>query len=238
MPAPKWLAGVPKPVLFGLYGAIGGLMGALLLGEFLMLALGPRQAQAGTAEPEAQLAIAVSPELQLYQGGTNKLIVEILRDQFTSEVTVRADKLPPGITAREVKIPPHQTEAELELEASGAAKAEPFTIDIVATAKPHKKSISASAATRLVVLPSALPQADIVFVLDVTASMDGQILGLQDGITQFAREPGRGQGECSFWLCGLPRPVPPGRGPGPLPADDDASLRRRGVHRGCGCVSQ
>ena len=28
MPAPKFLSGLPKPVLFGLYGAIGGLVGA------------------------------------------------------------------------------------------------------------------------------------------------------------------------------------------------------------------
>ena len=28
MPAPKLLSGLPKPVLFGLYGAIGGLLGA------------------------------------------------------------------------------------------------------------------------------------------------------------------------------------------------------------------
>ena len=30
MPAPKFLSGLPKPVLFGLYGAIGGLIGALV----------------------------------------------------------------------------------------------------------------------------------------------------------------------------------------------------------------
>lgn len=198
MPAPKWLAAWPKPVLFGLYGAIGGLFGALLLGEFILRALGPEQAQAGDARPEPRLAVAASPELQLCQGDSNKLIVEILREDFTSDVTVRADQLPPGITAREVKIPPHQTEAELELQASLAAKAEPATIDIVATARPGRKSISASTSTRLSVLPSARPQADIVFVLDVTFSMDGQILGLQDGITKFARDLARAKVDARF----------------------------------------
>ena len=39
MPAPKFLSGLPKPVLFGLYGAIGGLIGALAFGEPLWRAL-------------------------------------------------------------------------------------------------------------------------------------------------------------------------------------------------------
>ena len=33
MPAPKFLSGLPKPVLFGLYGAAGGFAGALVLAE-------------------------------------------------------------------------------------------------------------------------------------------------------------------------------------------------------------
>ena len=37
MPAPKILAGLPKPLLFGLYGAVGGFTGALLVAEPLIL---------------------------------------------------------------------------------------------------------------------------------------------------------------------------------------------------------
>lgn len=33
MPAPKFLAGLPKPLLFGLYGAVGGFVGALVIAE-------------------------------------------------------------------------------------------------------------------------------------------------------------------------------------------------------------
>ena len=33
MPAPKFLAGLPKPLLFGLYGALGGFVGALFVAE-------------------------------------------------------------------------------------------------------------------------------------------------------------------------------------------------------------
>ena len=45
MPAPKMLAGLPKPVLFGLYGAVGGLIGALFFGELIWYALKPAQAK-------------------------------------------------------------------------------------------------------------------------------------------------------------------------------------------------
>ncbi|MCS6865102.1 MAG: vWA domain-containing protein [Gemmataceae bacterium] len=198
MPALVCLAALPKPLLFGLYGAVGGLLGALLLGEWLMLALGPQQVEAGPPPPEPRLAIAASPELQLYQGGTNKLVIEILRDEFNSAVTVRAEKLPSGITAREVIIPPQQIEAELEFQASHTAEVKPATIALVATAKPNRQTISASTTTHLTVLPSPLPQADIVFVLDVSHSMDGQILGLQDGITQFASDLARAKVDARF----------------------------------------
>jgi hypothetical protein len=33
MPAPKFLASLPKPLLFGLYGALGGFVGATFVAE-------------------------------------------------------------------------------------------------------------------------------------------------------------------------------------------------------------
>ena len=42
MPAPKFLSGLPKPVLFGLYGAVGGLIGALVFGELVWFLLRPQ----------------------------------------------------------------------------------------------------------------------------------------------------------------------------------------------------
>ena len=35
MPAPSFVTALPRPVLFGLYGMVGGLVGALLFGELV-----------------------------------------------------------------------------------------------------------------------------------------------------------------------------------------------------------
>src|SRR6266511_794285 len=85
MPAPKFLSGLPKPVLFGLYGAIGGLIGALAFGELLWWALKPPPPKPVEAPPppEPLLAVSASKDLQIYQGGLNKLFVQIART-FTS----------------------------------------------------------------------------------------------------------------------------------------------------------
>ena len=56
MPAPKFLSGLPKPILFGLYGAIGGLIGALVFAEPLYRLLEPEKAPpAPLPEPQVRL---------------------------------------------------------------------------------------------------------------------------------------------------------------------------------------
>ncbi len=191
MPAPKFLSGLPKPVLFGLYGAIGGLLGALLLGEPIMSALGPKQAQAAPPPaPEPRLAVSVSDRLQVYQGGTNKLLVQIVRDAFDDDVALRVDDLPPGLTARETVIPAGKTAGEIELRAALTTKAELGTehkgLKVTASARPGGKVVTEATTFTLTPLVSAPPEADIVFVLDVTGSMQNQINGLKDGIVTFA----------------------------------------------------
>src|SRR5438067_6916781 len=98
MPAPKFLSGLPKPVLFGLYGAVGGLLGALVFGELVMVLLSPKKAEAPppALPPEPQLAVVASKDLQIYQGGTNLLHVAIARDEFDGDVKVRVKGLPAG----------------------------------------------------------------------------------------------------------------------------------------------
>lgn len=53
---------LPKPLLFGLYGSLGGLLGALLLGEFLWALLRPAAARRQTVPP---LQMVVSPSVSV-----------------------------------------------------------------------------------------------------------------------------------------------------------------------------
>lgn len=192
MPAPKFLSGLPKPVLFGLYGAAGGLIGALVFGELIMLLLGPKTAAAPPPPPppEPRLAVGASADVQVYQGGTNRLAVQIDRDAFDGPVTVRVPDPPAGITAPEIVIPANETKGEIALRAAFAAApgVEHKGVAVVATAAPGGTPVTAATAFALTPLASPRPQADIVFVLDVTASMGNQIDGLKGGIGTFARD--------------------------------------------------
>ncbi|HEY1187058.1 MAG TPA: vWA domain-containing protein, partial [Gemmata sp.] len=189
MPAPKMLSGLPKPVLFGLYGAIGGLLGALVFGELIMLALGPKVATAAPPPPpEPRLALSAPASLQIYQGSTNKVTVQIARDAFEGDVTVHVEGLPKEVTASETVIPANKTEGEFELRAGFSTPAGvEHRLKVIATAAPGGKSFTAEP-WPLTLSAFPMPQADIVFVLDVTESMTRQINGLKDGIGTFAKD--------------------------------------------------
>src|ERR1700722_4660288 len=103
MPAPQFLAFLPKPILFGLYGAIGGLLGALLFGEPAWQILKPPPPKA-TTQPEPQLAIAASEKLQLLIDKANSFAVAIAREAFDDPVDVKVENLPAGITATSLTI--------------------------------------------------------------------------------------------------------------------------------------
>ncbi|MCI0699770.1 MAG: VWA domain-containing protein [Planctomycetia bacterium] len=191
MPAPKMLSALPKPVLFGLYGAIGGLLGALAFGELIWYLLRPPAPKpVEQPPPEPQLAIAASKDLPIYQGGTNKLIVQIARAHFDEDVTVKVEGLPTGITAvlSELVIPKGKTEGEIELRAGAGVVLPATNITVVATAKPGEKSLSEKKTVSVSALALPMAQADIVFVLDVTESMTKQIDGLKNGIGTFAND--------------------------------------------------
>jgi hypothetical protein len=196
MPAPKMLAGLPKPVLFGLYGAVGGLLGALAFGELVWWALAPQVA--ARPAPEPRLALSAAKDLQVYQGGTNRLFVKVLREDFEGEVALRVEGLPAGVTAPEVKVPAGKSEGEIEVRAASGAAVTPAAPLTVVASGPGGKPTSAPAPVSLATLPSPMPQADIVFVLDVTASMSEQIRGLQNGIGTFADDLSRAKVDARF----------------------------------------
>jgi hypothetical protein len=183
MPAPKLLAALPKPVLFGLYGAVGGLLGALVFGELLWYLLRPPVATA--AVPEPRVAVAAAKDVEVFVDGRNALPVQVARGDFTGPVTVRLDDLPQGVTAAAVTIPADRTEGEVIVLGGRGASAVTKPVRLVAEASAGGKTATADAVINLKVWNPPKPQADIVFVLDVTSSMQWAIDDLKNGIGKF-----------------------------------------------------
>lgn len=196
MPAPKMLAGLPKPLLFGLYGALGGLIGALAFGELLWFLLRPPPAP----PPEPVVAVGAPTDVQIYQGGTGRVLFQIARDGFEGPVSVTATGLPAGVTADAATVDDKRTEGELTLRCALATPptAAPVPVKVTATARVNGKDVTATAETQLSVLASPMPQADIVFVLDVSGSMQAQINGLRNGIGTFAADLFRAKVDARF----------------------------------------
>src|SRR5262245_62616918 len=88
MPAPKFLSVLPKPILFGLYGALGGLIGAVFFGELAWQILKPPPPPA-----TPQLALGSSASVTVYPGTVNTFVVRITREAFTGPVNVTFETL-------------------------------------------------------------------------------------------------------------------------------------------------
>ncbi len=107
------LLGLPKPVLFGLFGAIGGLLGAVLLAEGVWWLLQPPDVSAQL--PRVQ--IAVPETVRTYVGGKNRFVVKIARGKrFDGPVVVETSNASNKITAASVRIPQGSDQADVEVQ--------------------------------------------------------------------------------------------------------------------------
>ena len=78
MPAPKVLSFLPKPLLFALYGAVGGLLGALVFGELVWAILAPKKAEAALPPPpEPRLALVERHRQRALDRGSDR--IDIIR---------------------------------------------------------------------------------------------------------------------------------------------------------------
>lgn len=103
---------IPKPVLFGCYGAVGGFLGVLLLGELFWLVLHP------TPQEMKPLIVTVPSELTLYPGTVNTITVNIARQGFDGPVRIDAVDLPKELVFFEITIPADKSEGELRIGAT------------------------------------------------------------------------------------------------------------------------
>jgi hypothetical protein len=105
------LLSLPKPILFGLFGGVGGLLGALLIGEVVWLILSP----SGLAPRGPEVRVAIPDSLRIYPGGSNRFLVKIARQGFEGPVTVEALAHAEEVAVRPVRIGPGEDEAEVEV---------------------------------------------------------------------------------------------------------------------------
>jgi hypothetical protein len=137
---------IPKPIVFGFYGALGGLLGVLLLGELFWLILHP------TPQILEPLRIAVAEELTVYPGSRNTLQVKIKRQGF--EGPVRLEATGPGeLVIPEVTIPADKEEADLLIEAIPQAERAAYDVKLRATS-PNDKKVGVTEAIKVWIQPS------------------------------------------------------------------------------------
>jgi hypothetical protein len=105
---------LPKPLLFGLFGGAGGLLGALLFGEMLWALLAP--GSPGDQGPILQMA--ASPSVTVYAGGSNVFWATIERHRLDGPVQLEVVEAPPGVSVLPVTIAPGETETPLKVTVS------------------------------------------------------------------------------------------------------------------------
>ncbi len=139
-PARSLWHALPKPVIFGICGALGGLIGATAFGEAAWWLLRPAAPVAIAPPP---LRLAASQALEVYQGGTNRLSVKIAREGFAEPVTVQALDPPPGVRIDPFTIPPDRTEFEVPVSAGADAEVglRPMTLKAVCPARPEAREV-------------------------------------------------------------------------------------------------
>ena len=164
MPTPSVLTGLPKPLVFGVYGGLAGLLAAVLLGEPAWYLLKPPPPPAPPLPPP-QVAISASASVPVYPGTSNRFTVQVARADFDGPVAVTFSGLPPTLTIDPITIPAGSTQAEARVTATteaamgptpvtatangegGATARTPFEVVVVPTPKPPPRLALAASPT-------------------------------------------------------------------------------------------
>jgi Ca-activated chloride channel family protein len=153
-PARSLWHALPKPVVFGIWGALGGLVGATAFGEAVWWALRPKSPVVVSAPP---LRLAASAAIELFQGGTNRLSVKIAREGFAEPVTVKALDPPAGVRIDPIVIPADRTEFEVQVSADADAPAGSREMTLKAVGPARPESPQALVTTRLTIRKTLPP---------------------------------------------------------------------------------
>ncbi|MBI1833014.1 MAG: hypothetical protein HYR84_16360, partial [Planctomycetes bacterium] len=125
---------VPKPIVFGFYGALGGFLGVLLLGELLML-----------AHPDPQdvkpLLIELSRDVTVFPGSRSSFNVRIKRQGWQGPVRLEPVdlKIEDGIQVPEVTIEADEESVEVPIGADPKSVVDAYEIKLKATSPANAK---------------------------------------------------------------------------------------------------
>ena len=124
----RTLLRLPKPVLFGLCGACGGLASAVLLGLMIWLVLHPAPQQI-----EAKIRIAVPESMEVYRGAKNRFTIQMARDHWQGPIQLGVEGVPDGVSVQPMTVSDTETKAELEIVAGDAVPDGSHRLRIVAS---------------------------------------------------------------------------------------------------------
>jgi Ca-activated chloride channel family protein len=134
----------------------------------------------------AALQLAVSPKVAIFLGAHSKVLATIKRIHFNGDVKLKVSGLPKGVTARQLDIPAKAANHVIELEAADNLKAGVHNVTVEASANARGETLQTQAYFDLEVVPAKVPRVDVLFVLDLTGSMNFAIKGIQEGVRKFA----------------------------------------------------
>jgi len=133
--------------------------------------------------------MTVSPQVAIVQGGRGQFTVKIARNNFNSDVSLRFHDTPAALTLPPVVIPPGSTEALVNVDVPRGAPVGLSRVQVEASAVLDRgRSLSKKQTFVLDIQPKPVPKADVLFVLDLTASMLFAINGVKDGIRAFVEK--------------------------------------------------
>ena len=132
-----------------------------------------------------ELRLSIPPVLSLYQGGTTRFGVRVARQRCQGSVGLHFEGLPDGVAIADAMVQENKSEAQLELTAKSAAAVGTHHATLRGTLRDDRQEVSTQVECNLQVRQKPAQQADIVFVLDLTASMQFAIDGVKEGIQNF-----------------------------------------------------